>query len=1287
MKSIYYQIMTVMCLLVFSGFSDLKAAAIPVPGKIEAESYTTMSGVQVEACSDVDGGSNVGFIETNDWMEYNIQVASAGTYDFTFRSASLGAGGMVKVLVDGVAVNDGLALPITGGWQTWKSTTLRKIALPAGNHTLRLIAVAGGFNLNYINTSAYVANAAMGYLRADGKNIVNNFGNFQLRSANIGNYMIQEGYMLNLGGGYQHVIKQKIADVIGTTNMNTHYTNYRENYLTKADIDSLAAWGFNSIRLPMHYNLFTVLGSPDVFLESGFQKVDQIISWCKANGIYVILDLHAAPGGQNSGDISDYIAGQPSLWESAANREQTVKLWKKFAERYANEEIVGGYDLINETNWTLPGNTLLANLMKDITTAIRTVDNNHILFIEGNSYANDYTGLTPKWDNNMAYSFHKYWNDVNDGSITFVTSIRDSENVPIWLGEFGENSNHWVGNTVELMNKYNIGWAVWPYKKMGSVSGPMAFKEPDNWSTLAAYINGTGAKPSASVGQAILDEMVENVKVGKCSVNKGFLFALFPNNQTPTKPFESITLPDTLFAAKYDEGKNGVAYSDLVFQTSQFGAGGGNYTAWNTGWYYRNDGVDLQYSNAEKGPIVAWTEDNEWMNYTVNVNRTSTYAVKARVAGNGGKISLTVDGVPQVVQANLLATGGWDSWTSQAIGTLTLTGGNHTIKVTINTSGFNLSHFTIVDANPPVPAITLANSNKTYGDAPFTVAASSNSTGIFTYSITTGTSFAAINPNTGTVTILGAGTAIVKVDQAATNSFAAGSKTMTLAIAKKSLTATATGKTRAYNSANPAFTFTYAGFVNGETASVLDVLPTATTSAIISSNAGTYAIVPSGGQDNNYNFNYVNGALTVTAINANLSITSTNSGKAGSFINLTSSSNSNAAVSWSVISGNGSVSGSTLYLLGTGNIVVQASQAATTNYLAATAQQTISVSAINPNLTITSTNSGQAGSFINLTSSSNSNAAISWSVISGNGSVSGSTLYLLGAGNVVVQASQTANTNYLAATAQQTIAVSAKSIPTISFSNVVKTYGDAPFTVSASSNSTGAITYNILSGNNLASINPSSGLVNILGAGAVTLQVSQASIGTFDAGTATATLTINKATRTFTITSADFGDAGSQINLLGIANPNATIDWSVNNGTGTASVSGSSLALLTAGLVTVNASIPADDNYFAASASQVVAIQAVVTGISSELINQGVFLSAYPNPFELESKLQLELSADALVSIQVLNMMGVPVVSISENENLKSGIHSFQIENIPAATYLVKAVVNDKVYLLRLVKQ
>ena len=176
----------------------------------------------------------------------------------------------------------------------------------------------------------------------------------------------------------------------------------------------------------MHYNLYTLpveeepVPGENTWLEKGFALTDSLVKWCAANSMYVILDLHAAPGGQGrDAAISDYDDSKPSLWESDANKTKTIALWRKLAERYKNEKWIGGYDLINETNWNFTAgahqngcgettNAPLKKLFTDITAAIREVDPNHLIFIEGNCWANNHNGLFPAWDNNMAISFHKY---------------------------------------------------------------------------------------------------------------------------------------------------------------------------------------------------------------------------------------------------------------------------------------------------------------------------------------------------------------------------------------------------------------------------------------------------------------------------------------------------------------------------------------------------------------------------------------------------------------------------------------------------------------------------------------------------------------------------------------------------------------------------------------------------------------------------------------------------------------------------------------------------------------
>src|SRR5690606_2735419 len=301
-----------------------------------------------------------------------------------------------------------------------------------------------------------------GFLRTDGQRIVDAQGNnVVLRGLGLGGWMVQEGYMLQTSAfaGPQHKIKAKISELIGPDNTEEFYRAYLTNGITKRDIDSLKVWGFNSVRLPMHYNLYTPAVEAEregewTWLEKGFEMTDQLLEWCADNEMYLILDLHAAPGGQGKdANISDYDKTKPSLWESRANREKMTALWVKLAERYKDSPWIGGYDIINEPDWNFEGenpngcdeqnNVLLRELLVEVTEAIRAVERNHIIYIGGNCWGNNYNGIFPLWDDNTVISFHKYWNYNTQESIQQFLDYRETHNAPIWLGESGENSNVW----------------------------------------------------------------------------------------------------------------------------------------------------------------------------------------------------------------------------------------------------------------------------------------------------------------------------------------------------------------------------------------------------------------------------------------------------------------------------------------------------------------------------------------------------------------------------------------------------------------------------------------------------------------------------------------------------------------------------------------------------------------------------------------------------------------------------------------------------------------------------
>jgi hypothetical protein len=200
---------------------------------------------------------------------------------------------------------------------------------------------------------------------------------------------------------------------------------------------------------------------------------------------------------------------------------------------------------------------------------------------------------------------------------------------------------------------------------------------------------------------------------------------------------------------------------------------------------------------------------------------------------------------------------------------------------------------------------------------------------------------------------------------------------------------------------------------------------------------------------------------------------------------ISASSNSTGAFTYIVVSGPATISGSTVTLTGTGTVVLQASQAADSNYTVASENASFNVAALAPAISFTVPDHTFGDAAFAVSASSDSTGAFTYTVVSGPATIAGSTVTLTGAGTVVLQASLAADSNYTAATQNVTFTV-ASAMPTIIFTVPNHTYGDAAFTISATSNSTGAFTYTVVSGP--ASIAGSS--ITLTGAGTVVLRAS-----------------------------------------------------------------------------------------------------------------------------------------------------------------------------------------------------
>ena len=560
--------------------------------------------------------------------------------------------------------------------------------------------------------------SAQGFLKANGKRIVNAKGqNVLLRGEGLGGWMLQEGYMLGINkDAQQNKIRSRIEDLMGIKETEEFYDAWLHNFIQKADIDSMHAWGFNSVRLPMHYNLYTLpvdkepVAGANTWLDKGFTLTDSLLSWCKANHIYLILDLHAAPGGQgNDISISDRDSAKPSLWQSEANQQKTIALWKKLADRYKNEQWIGGYDILNEPNWGFSdsindkngtkekNNAPIKKLFQQITNAIRSVDKNHIIIIEGNGWGNNYNGILPTWDKNMVLSFHKYWDYNKPENIKRITDARDKYNVPVWLGETGENSNVWYTEEIRLLEKNNIGWSMWPLKKMG-VNNPLEIKSNLNYDEVKNYMNGQGRKPKESNVYSGLLELAVYAREENNIFHKDVIDAMFRQPfSAEAIPFRKYSLKDSLLikAVDYDLGRNGIAYYDL--DTADYSTPG-NRNVGNGGGVYRNDGVDI-YKDSSKYDTyyVGHIEDGEWLQYTIDVRKSGSYNFNISVASlnDDGKLSISSNGKLLAKEVIVPITGNMHTWQTVTVKNIHLSVGKNRIKIFAVRGGFNLEKILI----------------------------------------------------------------------------------------------------------------------------------------------------------------------------------------------------------------------------------------------------------------------------------------------------------------------------------------------------------------------------------------------------------------------------------------------------------------------------------------------------------------------------------------------------------------------------------------------------------------
>jgi aryl-phospho-beta-D-glucosidase BglC (GH1 family) len=396
---------------------------------------------------------------------------------------------------------------------------------------IAIIIISGFFSFSFPQNNGFVSTSGKYIIGPNGSKV-------NLKGINLGNWLEPEGYMFKFDKAESsRKIYEVLNELIGPDAANKFWDEFRKNYIREEDIKFIKEVGFNSIRVPFHYNLFTNENFSSNCKHPGFELLDKVISWCSKYNIYVILDMHCAPGGQ-TGDNIDDSWGYPYLFENAESQELTVKIWKEIARRYKDEKIILGYDLLNEpiAHYFDTGklNPLLEPLYIKITKAIREVDKNHIIILGGAQWDSNFKIFGKPFDSKLIYSFHKYWSDTTQTVIQEYIDFSNKYNVPIWLGESGENTMEWINSFRKLLDNNYIGWCFWNFKRLDTDRSIVSIKQPENYDKLIGFADTLRQTfsdlrktiPDRGLVHKVLSDYLENIKLKNCTANTAYIKAL-----------------------------------------------------------------------------------------------------------------------------------------------------------------------------------------------------------------------------------------------------------------------------------------------------------------------------------------------------------------------------------------------------------------------------------------------------------------------------------------------------------------------------------------------------------------------------------------------------------------------------------------------------------------------------------------------------------------------------------------------------------------------------------------
>lgn len=460
-----------------------------------------------------------------------------------------------------------------------------------------------------------------------------------LRGVGLGNWLLPEGYMWKFRAPSlqsPRQIEAFVVDLVGSERAAAFWAEFRARYVAEADVAQVAAEGMNHVRLPI--NSRTLLDESGDLLPEGFAPIDRLIEWCRAHGLWVVLDLHGAPGGQTGTNIDDSPNGLPELFLDSRWREPTIRLWRALAQRYRDETAIAGYDLLNEP---LPNDyqhthaSELVSLYRELTVAIREVDPHHLLIYEGTHWSTNWDVFTEVWDANSMLSFHKYWSPPDRPSIQTYLDVSGTLGLPVYMGEGGENGVGWVQTAFQLYEDNGISWNFWPWKKIDTRTSPCSVNAPRGWEEILAYGDGTGAKPEPDDAWGVLSELLEGLAFGNCTYRSELMSGLLRK------------VPLCIPAASFGFRGRGISYETSGSTPLAGFRSDDQVTVRLPG----DRAALLSFDYSETSPrdaIVDLAVDllaGDWIAYDIDVEAPTHLIVSVKRDGEG-RVALSLDGTP-----------------------------------------------------------------------------------------------------------------------------------------------------------------------------------------------------------------------------------------------------------------------------------------------------------------------------------------------------------------------------------------------------------------------------------------------------------------------------------------------------------------------------------------------------------------------------------------------------------------------------------------------------------------